>query len=125
MRNKAPVLVFTTLFALASGSALALGDRNKEKKADTATTSSQSATSPSATGNKSQAAQNDMRCDESKYASRSAMPKECLDKSGTGASATAGTQGQSGGSSPSGAGASGPGSSSSGASGSSSGGSSK
>jgi hypothetical protein len=111
MRKTIPALMFTSIFALASGSAFALGDRNKEKKStDGATaTTSQSAT-------KSQAAQNDARCDESKYASRSAMPKECLDKSGTGASSVSSTQGQSGGSSgASGAGASGPaGSSSSG-----------
>jgi len=132
MRKTAPVLLFTTVFALASGSAFALGDRAKEKKAaDTATTSQSTAkptgapsstystppASPAPSGSmsstdatpKSQVAQNDARCDESKYASRSAMPKECLDKAGTGASAVGSTQGQSGGSSgASGAGSSGP-----------------
>ncbi len=114
MRKTIPALMFTSIFALASGSAYALGDRNKEKKATDGTTAT------SQTANKSQAAQNDARCDESKYASRSAMPKECLDKSGTGASSVSSTQGQSGGSSgASGAGASGPaGSSSSSAAGS-------
>jgi hypothetical protein len=131
MRSKAPVVVFTTLFALASGSALALGDRAKDKKASTETTSSsqQSAQNPSGSGapnttagmqstpsspaagttsstaapmsgtsNKAQTGQNDMRCDESKYASKSAMPKDCHDK-GTGASASGSVQGQSGGAS--------------------------
>lgn len=132
MRNKAPVIVLTTLFALASGSALALGDRAKDKKAhsDTTTTSQQSAQNPSGSGapnttagmqstpssaapgattsssaapmsgtsNKTQVGQNDTRCDESKYASKSAMPKECHDK-GTGASASGSLQGQSGGAS--------------------------
>ena len=139
MRNKAPVILFTTLFALASGSALALGDRAKEKKAPASTPSSQSAEQPSGSGapntsggmqstpsstsagattsssaapmssapmttaapteNKSQVAQNDTRCDATKYPSKSAMPKECLDKGGTGASASGSLQGQSGGAS--------------------------
>ena len=155
MRKTAPAILFTTVFALASGSAFALGDRAKDKKAttDRATTtqatenpsgsgasnttkgmsSTPSSTSagtvssaPPVTGNKSQVAQNDARCDESKYASRTAMPKECLDKSGTGASAVGSTQGQSGGSSgPSGAGSSGPAGSSSSSSSASSGGTGK
>jgi hypothetical protein len=92
MRKSAPVLIMTTLFALASGSALALGDRAKEKKAaDGATTSSQapsnpaSSTVPSAGSPSTNAApssplaQKDPRCDESKYAKRSDMPKDCLD----------------------------------------------
>ena len=126
MRSKAPVVVFTTLFALASGSALALGDRAKDKKAPTSAATTQSAQNPSGSGapnttsgmqatpsaptpgaattspspmsstdNKSQVAQNDTRCDASKYASRSAMPKDCTDKAGTGASASGSTQGQS------------------------------
>ena len=128
------VVLFTTIFALASGSAFALGDRAKEKKAtDTTAPSSQSTEQPSGSGapnttkgmqstpsstsapgsasapmsstngapsgttdKRSQVAQNDARCDESKYASKSAMPKECFDKSGTGASAVGSTQGQSG-----------------------------
>jgi hypothetical protein len=148
MRSKAPVVLFTTLFALASGSALALGDRAKEKKAASDTPSSQSAQNPSGSGapnttsgmqstpnnttagattsssaapmsstsNKSQVGQNDARCDESKYTSKSAMPKECFDKAGTGASASGSIQGQSGGANGSGASAasSGAGSSSSG-----------
>ena len=150
MRSKAPVVLFTTLFALASGSALALGDRAKEKKASSTTTTSQSAQNPSGSGapnttsgmqgtpnnsaagatgttassvnaapsdNKSQVGQNDTRCDATKYASRSDMPKECLDKAGTGASASGSIQGQSGGAS--GSGGSGAGSSSSGSAGSS------
>lgn len=144
------VVLFTTMFALASGSAFALGDRAKEKKAaDTATPSSQSAEQPSGSGapnttkgmqstpsstsavgsasapmssngapsgttdKKSQVAQNDARCDESKYASKSAMPKDCFDKSGTGASAVGSTQGQSGGGAAGGSSASSSGASSS------------
>jgi hypothetical protein len=128
MRTSA--LLFTTMFALASGSAFALGDRAKEKKAaDSNTTqateqpsgsgapnttkgmqstpSSTSATtngaasaprtSSGATDKQSQVAQNDARCDPTKYASKSAMPKECLDAQGTGAGAVGSTQGQSGG----------------------------
>jgi hypothetical protein len=115
MRKSAPALILTTLIAFASTSALALGDRAKEKKASdaAATPSSQPAPAKPANGmtsgteNKSQVAQNDARCDESKYPSRSAMPKECFDKTSTGAAATSGTQGQSSGDSgPSGAGAS-------------------
>ena len=159
MRKTVPVLLFTSLFALASGSAFALGDRAKEKKAatgnptttqatenpsgsgapnttkgmsstpsstsaNTAAPSSTTAATNGSTDKKSQVAQNDPRCDESKYASRSAMPKECLDKSGTAASAVSSTQGQSGGASgASGAGSAGPGGSS--ASSSSAGGASK
>jgi hypothetical protein len=134
MRSKAPVVLFTTLFALASGSALAMGDRAKEKKASSTATTSQSAQNPSGSGaantttgmqgapnnssagvttsssaapttgvapteNKSQVGQNDTRCDATKYASKSDMPKECLDKAGTGASASGSLQGQSGGAS--------------------------
>lgn len=142
MRKTVPVLLFTSLFALASGSAFALGDRAKEKKSATGNaTTTQATENPSgsaapstsastygapsgtaaatngSTDKKSQVAQNDPRCDESKYASRSAMPKECLDKSGTGASAVSSTQGQSGG----GSGASGAGSAGSGGSSASSG----
>ena len=119
MRKSAPALLLTTIFALASGSALALGDRNKEKKAaDTATPSSQSAATPSTSGSA------DPRCDESKYTSRSAMPKDCLDKLGTGASATGSTAQSSGGNAGPGgsagsAGSSGAGGSSSGSSSSS------
>ena len=129
------VLLFTTMFAIASGSALALGDRAKEKKAADPSTkqateqpsgsgaanttkgmqsisSSTSAPTPGTTTSsangvtdkdkQSQVAQNDARCDASKYASKSAMPKECFDKAGTGASAVGSTQGQSGGASASG-----------------------
>jgi hypothetical protein len=132
MRKSA--LLFTTMFALASGSAFALGDRAKEKKAADPNTT-QATENPSGSGaanttkgmqstpsstsapgsaaapmssnggpsgttdKKSQVAKNDARCDESKYASKSAMPKECFDKSGTGASAVGSTQGQSGGAS--------------------------
>src|SRR5204862_2368786 len=35
MRKNAPALMFTLLFAVSSGSALAMGDRHKEKKATT------------------------------------------------------------------------------------------
>jgi hypothetical protein len=134
MRKHAPALIVTTIFALASGSAFALGDRGKEKKAnaDAATTtqstpSSSSSYTPAnpgapsqsmktentgspsgttassgsmgaaadASDKRKQVASNDPRCDESKYA-RSAMPKDCFEKSGTGAAATGSTQGQSG-----------------------------
>ncbi|HUP97758.1 MAG TPA: hypothetical protein VM073_07450 [Usitatibacter sp.] len=44
-----------------------------------------------------QTAQNDMRCDASRYPNRSDLPKDCLEKSGTGAAATNSTQKQSGG----------------------------
>ena len=130
MRNKAPIVLFTAMFAVASGSALALGDRAKDKQAPGKTTTQQSAQNPSGSGapntttgmgatpsspapgattsapspmsaapNKSQVAQNDTRCDESKYASKSQVPKECTDKGGTGASASGSIQGQSGGAS--------------------------
>lgn len=132
MRSKTPVVLFTTLFALASGSALALGDRAKEKKASSTTTTTQSTEQPSGSGapntttgmqsapnstgaatsstaapssvgaagpSKTQVGQNDTRCDATKYASRADMPKECLDKGGTGASASGSIQGQSGGAS--------------------------
>ena len=48
MRKPAPVLILTTLIAFASGSALALGDRAKEKKS---TTDTHSMTQPAATSN--------------------------------------------------------------------------
>lgn len=129
--RKAPVVLLTTLFALASGSALALGDRAKEKKTSSTATTTQSAQNPSGSGapnttsgmqaapnnstagaatgssaastgaaptdNRSQVGQNDSRCDATKYASKSDMPKDCLDKGGTGASASGSIQGQSGG----------------------------
>jgi hypothetical protein len=46
MRKLAPVFVLTSIVALTSGSALALGDRNKEKKSPNAdtTTATQSST---------------------------------------------------------------------------------
>lgn len=46
MRKLAPVFVLTSIVALTSGSALALGDRNKEKKSPNAdtTTAAQSST---------------------------------------------------------------------------------
>jgi hypothetical protein len=50
MRKLAPVFVLTSIVALTSGSALALGDRNKEKKspnADTTATQSSTYGSPS------------------------------------------------------------------------------
>lgn len=50
MRKLAPVFVLTSIVALTSGSALALGDRNKEKKspnADTTATQSSTYSSPS------------------------------------------------------------------------------
>lgn len=47
MRKPAPTLILTTLIAFASGSALALGDRAREKKA----TDTQSMTQPAATSN--------------------------------------------------------------------------
>lgn len=109
----APALIVTTLIAFASTSALALGDRAKEKKASDAAATPSTQTAPakpadgmtSSRANKTQVAQNDARCDESKYPARSAMPKECFDKTSTGAAASSGTQGQSGGDSgPSGAG---------------------
>jgi len=121
MRKSAPALIVTTLIAFASTSALALGDRAKEKKASDAAATPSSQTAPanpangmtSGTENKTQVAQNDARCDESKYPSRAAMPKDCVDKTSTGAAAASSTQGQSGGtnSSPSGAAASSPSSS--------------
>ena len=45
---------------------------------------------------KKQAAQNDGRCDASSYPNRNDLPKDCLEKSGTGAAAVSSTQGQSG-----------------------------
>jgi hypothetical protein len=69
---------------------------------------------------KKQVAQNDGRCDLAKYPNRANLPKDCLEKSGTGAAAVSSTQGQSGGDS---SGAAGAGASSS--SSSSSGGASK
>jgi hypothetical protein len=103
MRKHAALLV-ATLFTLASGSALALGDRNKDKKAADKPTATQ--TTPSSgsgyagsaaadKGDKRNPARTDMKCDESQYASRSAMPKECFDKSGTGAAEAGSTTGQS------------------------------
>ena len=130
MRKSAPALIITTLIAFASTSALALGDRAKEKKASDPAATPATQTAPakpaegmtSGTENKTQVAQNDARCDASKYPSRAAMPKDCVDKTSTGAAATGGTQGQSGGnSSPAGAASSSPSSSSSSASSSSSG----
>ncbi|MDQ3024960.1 MAG: hypothetical protein M3R58_00435 [Pseudomonadota bacterium] len=43
-----------------------------------------------------QAAQNDGRCDATKYPNRNDIPRDCLEKSGTGAAAVSSTQGQSG-----------------------------
>jgi hypothetical protein len=68
---------------------------------------------------KKQVARNDDKCDESKHG-KANLPRECLTKSGTGASAANSTQGQSGGNS----GTSGSDASSSGAAGSSSSGAS-
>ena len=123
MRKLAPAFVMTTFIALASGSALALGDMHKDKKApktDT-TTSSSTYSSPSTTSSTSttpdkQVARNDDKCDMSKYPNKADMPKDCKDKSGTGAAATSSTQKQSGGDSGSSSGSAGSSSSSSGSS---------
>ena len=140
MRKHAPALIVTALFALTSGSAFAMGDRNKEKKttnntpatgqskpaSDYSTPSSSSTpssvnstTSSAAPDTSKQMAKNDPKCDEAKYASRSAMPKECFEKPGVGATPSNKVPAQSG-SSASGASDSGASSSSSGASSSSS-----
>jgi hypothetical protein len=75
MRKTAPALILTTLVAFASTSALALGDRAKDKKpVDTAAVPSQP-TSPSAS-----TPQVDPRCDHTKYTSKDAMPKDCFNK---------------------------------------------
>lgn len=120
MRKSAPALIVTTLFALASGSAMALGDRAKEKKASTdAATTSQSTATPksqssptpgyssttagttgtAAVNGSSKVAQADPRCDESKYTSRSAMPKDCIEKSGSNSSPSGAASADSGASS--------------------------
>ena len=126
MRKLAPAFVMTTFIALASGSALALGDMHKDKKApktDTTTPSSTysnpsstptpSAPSTASTTPDSQVARNEAdKCDTSKYPNKANMPKDCKDKSGTGAAATSSTQKQSGGDSAS-SGSAGAGSSSS------------
>lgn len=180
MRKLAPAFILTSIVALASSSALAFGDMNKNKKSPstettpaattpssgstyntqpaapnaptssytgttTPSTSSDNTSKPnasvgansstsasmngstSATGaptastttttttpmastttpaepmpadkdklKKKQVAQNDGRCDTSKYPNRADVPKDCLEKSGTGAAAVSSTQGQSG-----------------------------
>lgn len=122
MRKFAPALIVTALFALASGSAMALGDRAKEKKANTdaaatsqssATPKSQSTTPPgyssstagtgnaAVNGSSSKLSQADPRCDESKYTSRSAMPRDCIEKSGSNSSPSGAASADSGASSPS------------------------
>lgn len=56
MRKLAPVFVLTSIVALTSGSALALGDRNKEKRSPNAdTTATQSSTYSSPSGSASSA----------------------------------------------------------------------
>jgi hypothetical protein len=105
MRKHAPALIITALFAFASSSALAMGDRHKEKKATTDKATSTQSTPSSSSGYSTpgtpssvnsttssaapdttrQMAKNDPKCDEAKYASRSAMPKECFEKPGVGA----------------------------------------
>lgn len=107
MRKSAPALIFTTLIAFASGSAMALGDRAKDKKAHTdAATTSQSSTSasstPSATTNGSAGSidmdkkKKDGKCDPSKYTDKSTMPAECAEKTSPGGSSPSGAGGSSG-----------------------------
>lgn len=119
MRKHAPAVIVTALFALTSGSAFAMGDRHKEKKvtndqpntSQSAPASSSSYSSPStpssvnsttssaAPATSKQMAKNDPKCDEAKYASRSAMPKECFEKPGVGATPSNSVPAQSGASS--------------------------
>jgi len=108
MRKTAPVLIVSALFAIASTSAMAMGDRAKKKATTEPAVSSQPATPATAP-----APQLDPRCDESKYTSRSSMPKECFDKE-----AKASPANQSGSSSSAGGAASSGSASSAGASGS-------
>lgn len=163
MRNLAPAFILTSIVALASGSALALGDMNKSRKGPSAESTSQvttpasspsyttpssapnapsssytSSTTPSTSSDNTskpnasvgangsvsattapmgttadsmdsmpldkdksglkskQTAPNDGRCDASKYPNRNDVPKDCPEKSGTGAAAVSSTQGQSG-----------------------------
>ena len=74
MRKPAPALILTTLIAFASGSALALGDRAKEKKAEP-----QSMTQPAASSNAATPGSNP---------SPSALPKATTDGSAASPTAT-------------------------------------
>jgi len=116
MRKTAPALIVTALFAIASTSAMAMGDRAKKKATTEPAVSSQPATPATAP-----APQIDPRCDESKYTSRSSMPKECFDKEAkaapanqSGSSSSAAGAASSGSGSAAGAGSSGSAASSSG-----------
>ena len=121
MRKIAPAFIATAIVALASGSAFA-GDSAKHSTttstdATTPSTSMSSDTTADSKKKLKQTARNDMKCDQSKLAPGATLPKDCLEKSGTGAAAVGSTQGQSGGSSGgSGAGAGGSGSGSGGSS---------
>ena len=75
MRKIAPALIVTTLFAFASTSALAMGDRAKEKKA-----TSTPAAMPTQPVQSTATTRRSLRSATTPYTSRSAMPKECFDK---------------------------------------------
>ena len=113
MRKNATALIATTMFALAAGSAFATdtkstaetaapGTTQSMKTDSTGTPSGTTASTPGTSGaaadksdKRKQVARNDPKCDESKVA-RASMPKDCFEKSGTGAAAVGSTQGQSG-----------------------------
>lgn len=110
MRKLAPAFVLTTIIAVASAPAFAMGDKRKAENANGATTSQPASTysapstpaSKPANGAGIAAAQSDAktaavgandptRCDPSKYASRDLMPKGCgagAGGDGTGGSTT-------------------------------------
>lgn len=101
MRKSAPALIFTTLIAFASGSAMALGDRAKDKKAHTdAATTSQPSTSASTNGSAGSIdmdkRKKDGKCDPSKYTDKSTIPAECAEKTSPGGSSPSGAGGSSG-----------------------------
>lgn len=105
MRKSAPALIFTTLIAFASGSAMALGDRAKDKKAHTdaatpSATTSQPSTSASTNGSAGSIdmdkKKKDGKCDPSKYTDKSTMPAECAEKTSPGGSSPSGAGGSSG-----------------------------
>lgn len=108
MRKLAPAFIITTFVTLAGASAFAADAMSTDKPASAkpaAIDSSMSAPDPAARKKLKQTARNDDRCDSSKQPAGTMLPKECYEKSGTGAAASNSTQKQSGGDGGAGSGA--------------------
>jgi len=121
MRKLAPAFIITTFVTFAGASAFAADTMSTDKPASAkpaAIDSTMSAPDPAAKKKLKQAARNDARCDASKQPAGTMLPKECYEKSGTGAAASNDTQKQSGGEGSAGSSAAGAGAGGAGAGGS-------